>query len=190
MYLNITSIVVHKLDVCDQYTYLGIQLKPSGTFTFAVNELYTKASKAWFAIRNTIYQNKKLPVSKAFKIFDSLVSPITLYCCELWTHYIVKLANLCQSKDLLMNFSDFPPERLNQRISRLVLSVHKKASTLAVLGETGRFPLLINALIHTIKYDWLLQNKSQKDTLIGQAYSEMKTFSTAGKDCWLSKLFV
>ena len=83
-----------KLEVCEQYTYLGIVLRPSGSFTLAVDELYTKASKAWFSISNTIYQNKKLPVSKAYRIFDSLITPITLYCCELWTAYLVKLLEL------------------------------------------------------------------------------------------------
>ena len=141
----------NQLEVCDQYTYLGITLKSSGTFTLAVDELYSKASKAWFSISNIIYQNKKLPVSKAFRIFDSLITPITLYCCELWTPFTLKLGNLSQARDLLMNFGDFTPERLNQRISRMILSVHKKSSSLAVLGEMGRFPLLINALAHTLK---------------------------------------
>ena len=67
------------LDICGEYTYLGIKLKPSGSFSFAVEELYSKASKAWLTVSNTIYQNKKMPVSKAFKIFDALITPITLY---------------------------------------------------------------------------------------------------------------
>ena len=178
----------HQLEVCDQYTYLGILLKPSSTFSFAVDEQYAKASRAWFSISNIIYQNKKLPVKKAFRIFDSLITPITLYCCELWTPYLVRLASLSQAEDLLMNFGDFPPERLNQRLSRMILSVQKKSSSLAVLGETGRFPILINALTHTLKYEWHLQNLSKSNSLIGMAYSEMIGFSLAGKDCWLSRV--
>ena len=56
----------HKLEICDQYTYLGIVVKPSGSFTFATNELYNKASRAWFSLSNIIYQNKKLPIAKAY----------------------------------------------------------------------------------------------------------------------------
>ena len=70
----------------------------------------------------------------------------------------------------------------------MVLSVHKKASTLAVLGEIGRFPLLVNALIHTLKYEWLLWKKSQDNSLIGLAYTEMCSFSTSGIDCWLTRV--
>ena len=91
-------------------------------------------------------------------------------------------------KNLLMNFGDFKPERLNQRISRMVLSVHKKASTLAVLGELGRYPLLVKALVHTFKYEWMLGKKSHKNSLIALAYTEMCSFAAAGTDCWLTRV--
>ena len=62
-----------RLEVVGQYTYLGIIVKPSGSFNSAVDELQTKSSKAWFSISNFIYQNKKMSVNKAFRIFDALV---------------------------------------------------------------------------------------------------------------------
>ena len=86
-----------------------------------------------------------------------------------------------------MDFGAFPPERLNQRISRMILSVHKKTSTLAVLGELGRFPLVVNSLVHTIKYDWHLRQKSH-ESYIGLAYAEMSQFASLGKYCWLTRV--
>ena len=77
----------NKLEVASEYTYLGLKLKPSGVFTMATEELYKKASRAWFAISNIVYQHKKLPISRAFQIFESLVAPVALYGCELWTPY-------------------------------------------------------------------------------------------------------
>ena len=71
-----------RLDVASEYTYLGLKLKPSGSFTMAIEELYKKASRAWFAISNIVYQHKKLPVRRAFQMFDSLVAPVALYGCE------------------------------------------------------------------------------------------------------------
>ena len=35
------------LEVAKEYTYLGLILKPSGTFTKAVEELYSKASRSF-----------------------------------------------------------------------------------------------------------------------------------------------
>ena len=157
-----------------------------------LNQGYLRSSHlplpSFLHIDNDIYQNKKLPIAKAYRIFDSLVTPITLYCCELWTPYIVKTANHGSVENLLGDFGSFPPERLNQRISRMILSVHKKASSLAVLGETGRYPLLVNALIHAIKYEWHLKNIAKQDSLVGLAYSEMGKFCASDNDYWLLRV--
>ena len=44
------------IEIVDSYQYLGIKFKPSGSFTFAVGELFDKANRAWFAISNVLYQ--------------------------------------------------------------------------------------------------------------------------------------
>ena len=43
------------LEVVDEHQYLGIKLKPSGSFQFAVGELFDKANRAWFSISNVLY---------------------------------------------------------------------------------------------------------------------------------------
>ena len=43
-----------------------------------MSELYDKASRAWFAISNVLYKYKRLPVNRAFQLFDSLIRPIAL----------------------------------------------------------------------------------------------------------------
>ena len=63
------------LEIVEEYQYLGIKFKPSGSFTFAVGELFDKANRAWFAISNILYQHKKLAVKKALQLFDSLIRP-------------------------------------------------------------------------------------------------------------------
>ena len=74
----------NQIEVVDCYQYLGISLKPSGSMQYAVSELYDKASRAWFAISNVLYKYKRLPVSRAFQLFDSLIRPIALFSCEFW----------------------------------------------------------------------------------------------------------
>ena len=69
-------------------------------------------------------------------------------------------------------WENFVPETLNQRFSRLLLSVHKKTSRLAVLGELGHFPLLVSSLIQTLKYKCsLMCNLCDKISLV---YDAMK----------------
>ena len=51
---------------------------------YAVSELTDKASCAWYAISNALYKHKRLQVSRAFQLFDSLIKPIALYSCVFW----------------------------------------------------------------------------------------------------------
>ena len=40
------------LTIANSYVYLGLVFKPSGTVAAAIEELNSKASKAWFAVSN------------------------------------------------------------------------------------------------------------------------------------------
>ena len=73
-----------EIDICESYQYLGIKLRPSGSITAASDELSAKARRAWFSISNLIYKDKRMPVHRAFQLFDSLVSPVALYAAEFW----------------------------------------------------------------------------------------------------------
>ena len=88
-YLNGT-----KLAITDQYQYLGIKLRPSGSFRSGVEELNDKASRAWFGISNTIYRNKRMEQEKVFRIFDSLITPIALYASCIWLPFNIKKSAL------------------------------------------------------------------------------------------------
>ena len=78
-----------KVRIVDEYQYLGLKLKPSGSMGVAVQELHDKASRAWFGISNIVAKNKRMEVDKIFNIFDSLVTPVALYGCEFWLPLII-----------------------------------------------------------------------------------------------------
>ena len=78
-----------KVRIVDEYQYLGLKLKPSGSMGVAVQELHEKASRAWFGISNIVAKNKRMEVDKIFNIFDSLVTPVALYGCEFWLPLII-----------------------------------------------------------------------------------------------------
>ena len=71
-----------ELEVAESYQCLGIKVRPSGSFTAAAEELSAKARRAWFSIGNIIYKDRRISVERAFQLFDSLVSPVALYGCE------------------------------------------------------------------------------------------------------------
>ena len=175
------------LDLADQYTYLGLIIVPSGASSAALEELHAKASRAYFGISNILYSNRKMPVKRALKLLDNLVFPVSFYAAEYLTPLVLPAKSFSSLDNLLQAWETFLPERLNQRACRLLLSVHKKASRLAVLGDLGRFPVLLSALTSALKYSQVLRTKSSS-TLASQAFSEMQSMIARGEDCWLKKV--
>ena len=70
----------------------------------------------------------------------------------------------------------------------MVLSVNRKTSRLAVLGELGRHPMLIKALSQCINYKMSLISPAKPASLITSAVTEMQTMASAGVDCWLTRV--
>ena len=174
-----------QIEVVDNYQYLGIKLKPSGSMQLATNELFTKANRAWFAISNVLYQHKKLAVKRALQLFDSLIKPIFSYAAEFWLPFIIPKKGFESQTNFLKFWESFQPELLNQKVCRLLLSVHKRCSRLAVLGELGRYPVFIPALRHCLKYKHHIDS-IDNTSLISVILSDMK--ANPQMDCWLSRV--
>lgn len=79
----------------------------------------------------------------------------------------------------------FQMEKLNQKVCRMVLSVHSKASRLACLGELGRFPIFLKGLALSIKYNWQLKYRAKSDSLVVAAYQEM---NDTANDSWRARV--
>jgi hypothetical protein len=70
------------LEITQEYKYLGVLFKSSGSFTKANVYLCQKARKALFCIYKTLFSDK-LNILPNLKLFDSCVNPILLYCSEI-----------------------------------------------------------------------------------------------------------
>ena len=162
-----------QLEIVEQYTYLGVVFIPSGAVYEATDTLATKCSRAWFSLSNFLYENKRLSVDKYQKLIDSLVLPVGLYASELLAPLSLPAKSFLSTDNLLQAWEGFYLETVNQRACRLLLSVQKKTSRLAVLGELGRYPVLIRAIVQSIMYEHCIL-KYQPGALVGQALSEMQ----------------
>ena len=129
-----------------------------------------------------------MEVDKIFGIFDSLVTPIALYGCEFWLPLILPKKTFSSNQNLLAFWKDFTCEKINQKCSRISLSVNRKTSRLAVLGELGRYPLFIKALSHCINYKLSLFGPTKQSSLVSDAIQEMREMSSSGVDCWLTRV--
>ena len=166
---------------------MGIKFKPSGSFVMAEEELFTKANRAWYSVSNLIYQNKRWSIDRALRLFDRLVLPVATYACEFWIPFVLPKKSFESQENLMKSFEKLRAETLNQKLCRMLLSVHNKATRLAVLSELGRYPVLISSLTQLLKYHWSLMKQKNSDTLIGSTLREMEVFSDQGKDCWLTR---
>ena len=178
-----------KLEITDKYQYLGLTLHPSGSMTLAVQELYDKASRAWYSISNVIYKNKRMEIDKVFGIFDSLVTPVAIYGSPFWLPYSLPQKSFKSEKNLLECWETLQCEKINQKCCRMILSVNKKSSRLAVLGELARYPLFISTLSQCLNYKLSLQRQSS--TLLSHVMTEtteMTEMANNGYDSWLTRV--
>ena len=91
-----------------------------------------QVQKAMYALY-TKKNNSAIPVDLQFKLFDSLVTPIILYCSEIWGFECI-----------------FNIEKIHLQFCKRVLSVRSSTPNFMVYGELGRFPLELQTKIKMI----------------------------------------
>ena len=72
------------VELVNEYKYLGILFKPSGTFSHAIRYLCNKSYKAAFCIRKALFSDK-MNVQLYLKLYEHCVKPILLYCSEIFS---------------------------------------------------------------------------------------------------------
>ena len=88
----------------------------------------------------------------------------------------------------MSSWENFVPEKLHQKCCRMLLSVHKKTSRLAVLGELGQYPLFIKSVSHCLNYKLHLNLKQDPRSILGSLMTEMRTMADKNQDCWLTRV--
>lgn len=125
------------MQVVSKYCYLGIVLKSNGKFNLATSVLVEKARKAYFKMKKIIGIDN--PCKLLEKLFDSIVLPVLLYCCEIWG---VDLS----LKDISVI------EKFHVKFLKDILGLHCKASNAGCLAELNRLPLWSKISFSSIKY--------------------------------------
>ena len=105
----------------------------------------------------------------------------------MWLPYILPDKCLKSSEELFNHWEVMQCDRINLQICRILLSVHKKTSRLATIGELGRYPLFTKALSQCLNYKTSLLTRPSTD-LVARAISDMKSMSENNIDCWLTRV--
>ena len=163
----------------ESYCYLGIVFHRSGNFKTATNELRKKALRALFGLKKNIIKSS-LSIKSLFILFDSLIKPVFLYGCQIlaphsdFTKYLIK--DICKDSTgdaFLKRVSRDPYEKFHLRYLKWCLSVHSKASNTGCWGETGRYPLLIDAMKMSLDYFYRVE-KAEPSSLLHAAFLEQE----------------
>lgn len=157
------------------YRYLGIYFSASGSFSYAKSELYKKGLKAYFKLCKTIL-NLHPSIRTSLHIFDHTVKPILLYGCEIWGTFNPASAKFRNGISFDKIFKNAEPEKLNLKLSKFVLGVHRKSSNFAVLSELGRFPYYIDIVKASLKFWHRLEN-SDHNSLLSDALECSKSLA-------------
>ena len=114
-----------------------------------------------------------MPQKDAIQLFNCLITPVALYACKYWLPFSITKKGWKNKNYFLKNWETFKAELLNQKLGSLILSVNKKASKLAILGELANYHPFIRAIELTLKYEWHLNSNSSANSLVHNALMEM-----------------
>ena len=105
------------------------------------------------------------------KLFDSQILPILEYGSEIW--YFGK------------NISHY--EAVHLGFLKFALGVKRQTSSLAIYGETGRYPLYMRQQDRAVKL-WLRLKFSNSHKPINHVFDELMTLHSLGHDTWIRKI--
>ena len=98
----------------------------------------------------------QLKPSLAYKIFDSMISPILTYNSEVWGAYV---------KSDFKSWGSSVIEKPHLQFCKRYLEVHNKASNIACRAELGKFPLIIDINKKILNYLSYLQEKDENSVV-------------------------
>ena len=162
-----------QLEIVDTYKYLGHVLCTSRNIHTQMHQtLAVQGQRSLHLLYNNIKSTVGyLSPTLAIKMFDSHVLPILEYNSEIW--FSIKKVNEI--------------EKIQLKFLKNILGVRNQTSTIGLLADTGRFPMLTRQHISVIKYLDRMNN-FQCPKLVRQCFEIQKQLHQSKSTCWYSRL--
>ena len=166
----------------EKYCYLGIMFHQNGSFTTANSELRAKALRALFGLKGKIIKDS-LSFKSINTLFDALVKPILLYGCQVLAPHLRTMKYLADTSEntkachFLQHLAKDHYEQFHLKYLKWNLSVHPKASNSGCWGDSGRYPLFLEACKLAIDYFERVKecNNNSDGSLLAAAFREQKS---------------
>jgi len=152
------------------YKYLGLLLSSTLKWHRALKQLGQQAQKALYKIYKVDNKCGGIPHSVYFELFDKMVVPILCYGAEIWGY---------SSSEHI--------ESVQRAFCRRVLGVKRNTSNSFVLGDCGRYPLMLTYFKKCVCY-WLKLLEMPGSRLAKQCYLQSKKLFEAGRDTWAGRV--
>jgi hypothetical protein len=95
---------------------------------------------------------ENVPIKVLVKLFSSMVIPVLLYGCEIWGPFLLgKITSFETFKTKIFKITN-QIEKLHLKLCKIILGVHSKSTNLAVYGEIGRTPLIVQIATFIAKF--------------------------------------
>ena len=111
-------------------------------------DLSIKANRAIFALNNTINLST-FPTKLALKLFYSRISPILLYCSEVWGPYV---------NQKYTDWDTNKVERVHTQYLKRILGCNYSTSNNMIRGEVGSRPLIADIIKMVVNYTKDIEN--------------------------------
>ena len=123
-----------------------VYLSSSGSSAEAKEDLYKRGLKALLKFKKS-FNLYKPKIKTLLHIFDHTVKPVLLYGSEVWGTSMVNKIN--KEERFLFNLSEnMKQENVHIKFCKFSLGVGKRTTNIAVLGELGRYPLLLEVILN------------------------------------------
>ena len=167
------------IQTTDSYKYLGTIVTSTGNFKLNEVNLKRKGLRASYIISKNIGPLSK--ASTSIRLFEKIIEPILLYNSEVTGAYIPKSWNY----EKFMNKMWDTGNELNKVVIgflRQILGVHKKTTNLAIMAETGKYPIALKIFDQMLKYWYRI---SDSDNILLIETKELNNeLHNRNKQCW------
>ena len=107
------------IDTVRSYKYLGLVFTPPGGINSALEDLRSRALKAYMSLKHKIGDCFTTHIDETMKLFDTLIKPILIYSSDFWA--------------CLKFPANSPIENLDFRFHKNILGVHKSTTNVGIV---------------------------------------------------------
>ena len=159
-----------KLEVVNQYCYLGYNFTTKLSHETGTNHLVSKGKKAVVMLNRAFQKYKEMTSNTYFTIFDAKIKSILLYSSEIWGYE--KLHSI---------------EKVHLKACKRFMGIPEITPNVMVYGDLGRYPIYVNAYVNCVKY-WIRLLNMEHNRIPKQAYLMLVGLDSKGNDCWATKI--